>query len=290
MVVQKAGEIIPEVVAVLPEKRTGRERPFRLPTSCPECGSRVVRLEGGRPPLYRGLACLPGQGGLSTLLPEAMDIEGLGPKVVEQLLAAGLIRDAADLYYLKYEDLIDLERFEINRQEFADAIENSKQRPLNRLLFALGIRHVGSRAGKILAEHFPSIDALQNASQEELQQIPEIGPRIAESIQSFFHEPVNRRVLEKLAEAGIKMEREKAVSKQQPLAGLQFVLTGTLDSFSRKVFPEVDRRKGGRVSGSVSKNTDYLIAGANPGSKYNKALALNVPILSEKDFLEMINE
>lgn len=294
VVVQKAGEIIPEVVAVLPEKRTGRERPFRLPTSCPECGSRVVRLEGEA--AHRctgGLAC-PAQvreGIIHFASREAMDIEGLGPKVVEQLLAAGLIRDAADLYYLKYEDLIDLERFgDQSARNLLTAIENSKQRPLNRLLFALGIRHVGSRAGKILAEHFPSIDALQNASQEELQQIPEIGPRIAESIQSFFHEPVNRRVLEKLAEAGIKMEREKAVSKPQPLAGLQFVLTGTLDSFSRKEAQKLIEEKGGRVSGSVSKNTDYLIAGANPGSKYNKALALNVPILSEKDFLEMINE
>ncbi|HHX50339.1 MAG TPA: NAD-dependent DNA ligase LigA, partial [Clostridia bacterium] len=294
VVVQKAGEIIPEVVAVLPEKRTGKELSFQLPTICPECGSQVVRLEGEAAHRCTGGLSCPAQvreGIIHFASREAMDIEGLGPKVVEQLLAAGLIHDAADLYYLKYGDLIGLERFgDQSARNLLSAIERSKKGSLGQLIFALGIRYVGSRAGRLLAEYFPSIEVLRKASGEELQQIPEIGPRIADSILSFFREPLNMRVIEKLQEAGVKMEGERQVFGPRTLADQQFVLTGTLEKFTRKEAKELIEEKGGRVSSSVTKNTDFVVAGTNPGSKYEKALNLNIPILSEEEFLKMMGE
>ncbi|NLC76223.1 MAG: NAD-dependent DNA ligase LigA [Clostridia bacterium] len=294
VVIQKAGDIIPEVVAVLPEHRTGRERPFRLPSFCPECGSEVVRLEGEAAHRCSGGLSCPAQvreGIIHFVSRNAMDIEGLGPKVVEQLFRAGLIKDAADLYYLKYEDLISLERMgQQSVTNLLNAIANSKERPLDRLIFGLGIRHVGARAAKLLADHFGSLAALAAAGEAALTEIPEIGPKVAASVVRFFAQPSNQQVIAKLAKAGVRLTQEKETAVEAlPLAGKQFVLTGTLESYSRKEAQELIERLGGKVTSSVSKNTDYVVAGAKPGSKYDKALSLNITILDEDGFKSLVN-
>lgn len=295
VVVQKAGDIIPEVVAVLPEYRTGREVPFRLPTHCPECGSEVIRPEGEVAHRCTGGLSCPAQvreGIIHFVSRDAMDIEGLGPKVVEQLFQAGLIKDAGDLYFLKYDDLISLERMgQQSVTNLLNAINASKERSLDRLIFGLGIRHVGARAAKLLADHYGSLSAIEGAAEDELIQIPEIGPKVAASIVHFFAQPSNQGVIAKLREAGVNMTQE---AEQRdgvlPLEGKQFVITGTLESYSRKEAQELIERLGGKVTSSVSKNTDYLIAGAKPGSKYDKALSLNVPVLDEESFKSLINK
>lgn len=294
VVVQKAGDIIPEVVAVLPEHRTGTERVFRFPERCPECGSEVVRLE--REAAHRctgGLSC-PAQvreGMIHFVSRDAMNIEGLGPKVIEQLLNANLIRDVADLYYLKYEDLIGLERMgHQSVTNLLNAIAASKERPLHHLLFGLGIRHVGQRAARILADHFGTMAALARAEESLLTEINEIGPKVAASIVHFFAQEKNRQVIEKLAQAGVNMEQPREEAAALPWSGKQFVLTGTLEHYSRKEAQALIEKLGGKVSSSVSSKTDYVVAGAKPGSKYDKAVSLNIPILNEEEFMAMIRE
>jgi len=294
VVVQKAGDIIPEVVAVLPERRTGQERIFRLPDRCPECGSEVIRLEGEAAHRCTGGLSCPAQvreGIIHFVSRDAMNIEGLGPKVIEQLLNAKLIHDVADLYYLKYEDLVDLERMgPQSATNLLKAIAASKDRPLHHLLFGLGIRHVGQRAARILADHFGTLQALAQATESELTAINEIGPKMAASIVHFFAQEKNRQVIEKLARAGVNLVQPREEGGALPLSGKQFVLTGTLENYSRKEAQELIEKLGGKVSSSVSSKTDYVVVGANPGSKYDKALSLNIPILREEEFLALVNE
>ncbi|WP_227764850.1 NAD-dependent DNA ligase LigA [Zhaonella formicivorans] len=294
VVIQKAGDVIPEVVEVLKDKRTGSEREFNLPKTCPECGSAVVRLENeAAARCTGGLAC-PAQireGIIHFVSRDAMNIEGLGPKVVEQLLNAGLIKDAGDLYYLEFKDLVKLERMgEQSAANLLRAIEESKQRGLGQLVFALGIRHVGARAGKILAEHFGSLSALSQASLDELLAVPDVGPKVAESIRTFFAEPVNQQVIEKLRRAGVKMEVERKAMGQGVLQGKLFVLTGTLETLTRKEAEKLIEKHGGKTTSSVSKNTDYVVVGKDPGSKYEKALKLGITILGEAELLALIGE
>lgn len=294
VVVQKAGDIIPEVVAVLPERRTGEEQRYRLPDRCPECGSEVVRLEGEAAHRCTGGLSCPAQvreGIIHFASRDAMDIEGLGPKIIEQLLNANLIHDAADLYYLQYEDLISLERMgDQSVNNLLNAIANSKGRPLNRLLFGLGIRHVGQRAAKVLADRFGTLKVLEQADESELMKAEDIGPKVAASIVRFFAQEKNRQVIEKLAKAGVNMQQPKEQGSELPLSGKQFVLTGTLENYSRKGAQELIEKLGGKVSSSVSSKTDFVVAGAKPGSKYNKAVSLNIPILSEEEFVALIRE
>lgn len=294
VVVQKAGDIIPEVVAVLPERRTGEERPYRLPTRCPECGSEVLRLEGEAAHRCTGGLSCPAQvreGIIHFASRDAMDIEGLGPKIIEQLSNAGLIHDAADLYYLKYEDLISLERMgDQSVNNLLNAIAASKERPLSRLLFGLGIRHVGQRAAKVLADHFGTLKALVQADESQLMAIEDIGPKVAASIVHFFAQEKNRQVIEKLAKAGVNMEQPREQETELPFSGKQFVLTGTLEGYSRKEAQELIEKLGGKVSSSVSSKTDFVVAGSKPGSKYDKAVSLNIPILSEEEFVALIRE
>ncbi|MDN5344333.1 MAG: ligase [Clostridia bacterium] len=297
VVIQKAGDIIPEVVEVLPERRTGTEEAFTMPAACPACGAAVVRPPGEA--AHRctgGLAC-PAQvleGIIHFASRGAMDIQGLGPAIVAQLLEAGLIHDAADLYYLKKEDLVKLERFaEQSASNLLAAIAASKEQPLERLLFALGISHVGERAARVLAGHFRTLDRLAGAAVEELTALPDIGPRIAESIREFFAEPRNLAVLEKLKKAGVRMEAEapgaEAPDKPAgPLAGKTLVLTGTLPGMTRQEAEEVITRAGGKVSGSVSKKTDYVVAGEKPGSKYDRARELGVPVIDVSGLRKLI--
>lgn len=295
VVVKKAGDIIPEVVRVLPEKRDGDEIEFKMPQKCPVCGSDVVRFEGEAAAKCTGGVSCPAQvrRGIEHFASKgAMDIEGLGPAVVELLLENGLIKDPADLYTLKKEDLVNLERMaDKSAQNLLDAIEASKKRPLDRLLFALGIPFVGAKAASILAKHYRHIDELMGATENELTSIPEIGPKTAKSLITFFNQKRNRELIERLKDLGVNVESTPDVeSDNQPLKGLTFVLTGKLKDFTRDEAKEAIQRLGGRVTSSVSKNTDYVVVGENPGSKYEKARKLNIKILSEEEFKDLLKK
>jgi DNA ligase (NAD+) len=292
VVIQRAGDVIPEVVRVLPERRTGAERVFRMPDRCPVCGGRVLRPEGEVAARCTGIAC-PAQ--LKELVlhfvsREGMDVEGIGPALVAQLVDKGLIRDPADLYFLRKEDLVNLERMgDKSADNLLRALEKSKKRGLAPLLFALGIRYVGTRAAEILAERFGSLDALAAAGEEELTAIPEIGPKIAASVATFFKQEQTGRVIAKLKEAGVLMERQELPETNDlPLTGKTFVITGTLPSLTRKEAEDLIKKYGGRVSSSVSKRTDYLVAGEEPGQKYDKARELGIPIIDEAALLRML--
>ena len=292
VLVQKAGDIIPEIVAVLTGERDGTEVPWSMPRECPSCRSPVVRAAGEAAVRCTNLACPAKlwEGLIHFASRNAMDIAGLGPAVIGQLLASGLVRDPADLYSLRYEDLVRLERLgPKSARNLLGAIEASKSNSLARLIFALGIRHVGERAARILAERYKSLEALMAAREEDLVAIPEIGPKIAAAIVDFFASEENRRVLEKLVQAGVNTrDAGTGAGEGGPLSGKVFVLTGTLASFSRQEAKEEVEKRGGKVASSVSRNTDYVVAGEKPGSKYEKALVLGVRILNEEEFKELL--
>ena len=294
VVVKRAGDVIPQVLYPLKELRTGKERPFEFPRTCPACGQPAVRPEGEAAWYCVNAAC-PAQ--LIRRVEHfvsrgAMDIEGFGEKLAQLFVEQGFIRDVADIYSLKdhKEELLALEGFAEKRvQNLLDAIEASKDRPLDRVIYALGIRHVGDIVARLLTEHYDSMDALMAASEEELAAIPGIGPVIARSIVEFFEREHNRRVIEKLKRHGVNMVRKaEEAPAARPLEGLTFVITGTL-SIPRQEMVQLIERYGGRVTGSVSRNTDYLIVGENPGgTKYQRAQALGVPMITEEQLREMI--
>ncbi|BDG48964.1 MULTISPECIES: NAD-dependent DNA ligase LigA [Parageobacillus] len=298
VIIKKAGDIIPEVVNVVPDRRTGEEVPFVMPTHCPECASELVRLEG-----EVALRCInpkcPAQireGLIHFVSRQAMNIEGLGEKVISQLFREGLIHDVADIYRLTKEQLIDLERMgEKSATNLLHAIEASKQNSLERLLFGLGIRHVGAKAAKVLAEHFETMDRLQNATKEELMAIHEIGEKMADSIVTYFAKPEVKELLNELRAYGVNMEYKgpktpKPGDVHSYFAGKTIVLTGKLESLSRNEAKEKIEQLGGKVTGSVSKNTDLVIAGADAGSKLAKAQQLNIEIWDETRFLQEIEQ
>jgi DNA ligase (NAD+) len=292
VVVHKAGEIIPEVVTVLAERRTGGEKEFSLPAVCPECGSEVVRQPGESAHKCTNLYCpaILRESLFHFVSRDAMDIEGLGPAVVTALLAAGLVKDAADLYSLRKEDILSLERTgEKSAQNLLEAIAKSREAGLARLLFGLGIRFVGVKAAGLLARRFGDIDRVAAASFEELTAIEEIGPKIAASVVGWFAEPANLALIEKFRTAGVKLTEEVAEPVgPQPFAGKIFVLTGTLAAMTRPEATAVVERLGGKVTGSVSKKTDYVVAGEEAGSKLTKAQELGVTVLSEEEFMAMV--
>jgi DNA ligase (NAD+) len=290
VLVERAGEVIPHVLKVVKE---GKERrPFRIPKECPECGSKIHKVEGEV--AYRCLnsAC-PAKRRESLrhfASRHAMDINGLGDKIVDKLVATGLVKDLADLYSLKLDDLAELERMgEKSAENLLEQIENSKKVSLDRLIYALGIPFVGERTAQLLAEHFESIEDLASAKEEELYEVPEVGPKVASGILEFFSEPANRQLLKKLEKAGVRPRAEKRVVKSQNLAAKTFVFTGTLEKRSREEAGELVQQHGGKVSGSVSKKTDYVVVGADPGSKYERAKELGVTVLSEAEFEKMLN-
>jgi DNA ligase (NAD+) len=289
--VEKSGEIIPKVVKVIKEARTGTERDIPIPEKCPICGSNVVKDTEEVAIRCPNIRC-PAQVKeriIHFASRDAMDIEGLGEKWVNILVDRGLLSDYGDIYYLKYEDLIKIERMgEKSVSNLLKAIENSKTRPLANLIYALGIRHVGVYASEILAEQFNSIEELKNSTFERLSSISGVGPIMAESIIEFFKNEGNLKVLEKLRKAGVRMEKEKVEKKMDLLTGLTFVVTGTLKNYSRDEIHNYIKKLGGKVSTSVSKNTDYLICGENPGSKLEKARAIGVKIISEEEFIELV--
>jgi len=294
VVLQKAGEIIPQVVSVLKEKRKGNEIPFTEPSTCPECKGKVVRDDTEAYLRCHNPFC---QAQVKRRIQyftsrDAMDIEGLGPALVEQLVDKGFVKDYADVYYLKYEDLVTLERMgEKSSKNLIHAIEESRHRDLDRLICALGILNVGSRTAEVLAERFDTLDKLANATQEELEGIYEIGPVVAKSILGFFQNKRIREIVEKLKASGVntkKLATQKLV-KNPKVSGKSFVITGTLQKYSRKEAETLIKRLGGRVLSGVSKKTDYLVVGEDSGTKLDKAKEFNIQILDENDFEEMIS-
>jgi DNA ligase (NAD+) len=294
VIVRRAGDVIPEVVAVVKEKRPKSARKWHMPEKCPECGSEVVREEGEAAHRCIGGLYCPAQR-MGALLHfasrRAMDIEGLGDKLAELLATSGLAETVADLYLLKDKKqvLVDLERMgEKSAQNLIDQIEKSKRATLPRLLHALGIPQVGEATALALAQHFGNLDAVMDADVEALQEVSGIGPNVAEEIRGFFHQKHNRDVIKALRQAGVEPQHLVVSRKAQPLAGKTFVLTGTLAGMSRDDAKEKLIELGAKVAGSVSTKTDYVVVGEDPGSKADKAKALSVKILDEQAFLNLL--
>ncbi len=290
VLIQKAGDIIPEVVEVLKEKRTGAERDFSMPTVCPACGEPLFREEGEAATRCVSTNC-PAQKVRSIIhfaSRGAMDIEGLGDAVVEQLVDEGLIKNTADLFYLEFMELVGLERFgEKSAQNLIDAIEKAKENPLDRLICGLGIRLIGAKAAKNIAGHFGNIDAVMAATVQEVSAIDDVGDKMAESLVHYFAEPETKELIERMKAAGVNM-----IAEERPTGGSfegkTFVLTGTLPTLKRSEAQKMIEDNGGKVSGSVSKKTDFVVAGEEAGSKLDKANALGVAVITEEELLNMI--
>ncbi|MFC1978488.1 NAD-dependent DNA ligase LigA [Chloroflexota bacterium] len=293
VIVQRAGDVIPEVVGPVISKRTGIERTFEIPSRCPVCGSEVIRPEGEAMDRCTGVAC-PAQ--LYERMKHfvsrsAMDIRGVGQSIIAALLEQGLVKDVSDLYYLKEEQVAHLERMaEKSATNAIESIVKSKHRPFARLLFGLGIRHIGDETAEILSKRFGSMERLSHASEEELLEIDSVGPKIAQSIVAFFRQQDNIRIVERLHQAGVRMEADVTRQDNLPLAGQEYVITGKLEFSSRKDAEAALRALGATAGRSVTKKTNYLVVGADPGSKMDKAQQLGVEILSEDDLLQILGK
>lgn len=292
VVINKAGEIIPEVLRVVVEKRTGDEKEVAIPSVCPECGWRVERQGEEAAIRCTNPHCpaLGREGLIHFVSRDAMNIDGCGPSVINALLDAGLVRDAADLYSLRKDDLLKLERMgEKSADNLLAALAESKKNELDKLLFALGIRHVGAKVARILATEFGSMEKLQQAQPEELAQIRDIGDKIAESVGTWLNVPANIDLVERLAAAGLTMTFTPTASQEDnPFFGKTLVFTGTMPTLGRAEAKTMAQDVGAKVSGSVSKKTDYVIAGAEAGSKLEKAQQLGVTVIDEAEFLRLL--
>jgi len=298
VVVQRAGEVIPEIVEPIVSRRIGKEKIFHMPTFCPVCGSEVIKPEGEAMHRCTNNTC-PSQAleRIKHFVSRgAMDIDGIGEKLCQALFEAGLVKDAADLYHLTKEQLLGLERM-ADKSAFnvLNSIEKSKDRPLARVIFALGILHVGEQYAELLAEQFHSIDQLAEANPEELSDLPSIGPKIAESIVAFFRQKGNRRIIEKLREKkvgqGLGKRKAKAVKPEELLlAGREFVLTGKLETFSRSEAEAKIKALGGKAGSDVTRKTSCVVVGTDPGSKLAKAEKLGIKTLNEAEFLDLLNK
>src|SRR5271170_4123306 len=289
VLIERAGEVIPHVLKVVKE---GKDRkPFRMPKYCPECHSAIHHVEGEVAYRCVNAAC-PAKRKESLLhyaSRHAMNIDGLGDKIVDQLVDKGLVKDVADLYSLKHEEVAGLDRMaEKSAQNLLIEIAGSKKSSLARLIYALGIFSVGERTGQLLAEHFSSLEELAAAKEEQLEAVHEVGPKVAASIVEFFSEPANRQLIKKLNKVGVHPTAEKREVKSDRLAGKSFVFTGGLANRSREEAAELVQQHGGKISGSVSKKTDYVVVGTDPGSKYDKAKELGVTILTETEYEKLL--
>jgi DNA ligase (NAD+) len=293
VIVQRAGEVIPQIVGPVLSKRAKGARRWKPPETCPSCGTKLVRPEGEvmrycpnracPAQAYRLLAHFVSRG--------AMDIDRIGEQLAFQLMEKGLVRNMADLYFLNKEQLVGLERMgEKSAQNVLDAIDVSRARPLDRVLVALGIRHVGSETAALLAQHFGGIEALMEASAEELEAVPGIGPIVAQSLHEYFRDRQNRRLIERLRKGGVRMEAGAPAAREGPLSGQSFVITGTLAAFSRGEAEARVRALGGVAGSSVTKSTGYLVVGENPGSKVAKAQQYGTKILTEKEFVALLKK
>ena len=291
VMVERGGDVIPKVVRVVDDKEHPRgTRKFKFPEHCPECGVMVVRAEGEADHRCINANCPAKlrEGLLHFASRGVMNIEGMGESLVNQLADRGLVKNIADIYELTEEKLLSLERIgKKSAANLLDEIERSKKLPLERVIFGLGIRFVGERTAELLAEHFGSMDALMTASLDELQQVNEVGPRVGQAIFEFFQEPANRALVNRLRQAGLTFKGQRKHRGTQ-LAGKTLVLTGTLPSFSRDQAKKMIEDAGGKVSGSVSKKTDYVVAGEDAGSKLDKAKELEVEIIDESGLLQLI--
>src|SRR5271156_4484176 len=289
VLVERAGEVIPHVIKVV--KHGKEEKPFRMPEKCPECGTRIHHVEGEVAYRCVNVSC-PARRRESLLHfagRHAMNIDGLGDKLVDQLVEKGLVKYFADLYKLNLASLAGLERMaEKSAQNLLDEIAASKKNNLARLIYALGIRFVGERTAQLLSDHFASMDKLAEATEDELKDVTEVGPKVAEGILEFFSESANRKLIEHLRAAGVNMKGERQAPKDTKFAGKTFVFTGTLAHRSREEAEALVAAHGGKAGGSVSKKTSYVVVGADPGSKYDKAKSLGVPILDETQFEKLI--
>ena len=290
VVIQKAGDVIPEIVKPVKEKRTGKEKNFEMPKVCPVCGAEAVKEEGEAAVRCTGIEC-PAKlfrNLVHFVSREAMNIDGLGESIIKQLLDKNLIKNVADIYTLKFEDIASLKK---NGQKFAqnlvDSINRSKSNDLSRLITAFGIRHVGNKASKILAQKYKKMDNLMNATAEELALIDDIGPIVANSIREFFTQEQTIDLIQRLKQAGVNMEHQEEIVENR-FDGKTFVLTGSLDKYSRTEAANIIEKYGGKVSSSVSKKTDYVLAGQEAGSKLEKAETLGIKFLTEDEFEEMI--
>jgi DNA ligase (NAD+) len=291
VLLERAGEVIPHILKVV--KEGNPRKPFRMPKNCPVCGSTIHRVEGEAAYRCVNAAC-PAKRKEAILHfagRHAMDIDGLGEKIVDQLVDRGIVKDVADLYTLTVDRLSTLDRMaEKSAQNLIDEINASKKNSLARLIHALGILFVGERTGQLLAEHFSSLDEFAAATQEQLESVPEVGPKVSSSIVEFFSEPANRNIIKKLHKAGVRPTVEKREIKSQKFAGKSFVFTGSLAKRSREEAGELVLQHGGKLSNSVSKKTDYVVVGSDPGSKLDKAKELNVQVLSESEFDKLLKQ
>lgn len=290
VVIRRAGDVIPEVVKVITSKRTGNEKRFVMPATCPVCGSDVVRLPGEAAHRCIGISC-PAQvkGRIGHFgSKRAMDIDGLGFKLVTQLVDKGMVNDIADLYYLTQDDLAALERMaEKSAANLITALEKSKHPTLARFIYALGIRHIGEHIAQVLARNLMSRDAIAHATEEELEAVPEIGPEVAQSVVRFFRDKGNRKEIDRLLKAGIKIAEPKA-RKDEPLKGKTFLFTGAMEGITRNEAKDLVEARGGEVTSSAGKGVDYVVVGKEPGSKYAKARELGLTIIDEEEFQRLV--
>lgn len=292
VIIQRAGDVIPEIVEVIKSKREGDETKFIIPSRCPVCNSEVLKLEDEAIFRCPGISC-PAR--LKETIKHfvskrAMDIEGLGDKIISQLVETKLLADVAGLYYLKRDDLEALERLaEKSAGNILESIQNSKNTTFSRFIYALGIRHVGEHLAKVIAERYPDLSELRQAGEEDLVKIYEIGTQVANSVANFFRQEENQRIIDKLLNAGIKFSF-KEVESEKSLAGMTFVFTGALSSFSRELAKGEVEKRGGRTISALSNKTDFLITGKDPGSKINKARSLGINILNEQEFDDLLRK
>ncbi len=293
VLVQRAGEVIPEIVGPVVSRRTGGEKVFHMPAACPVCHAEVIRGEGEAMHRCANTAC-PAQA-LESIIhfasKGAMDIDGVGEKLCRSLFEKGLIKDSGDLYSLTHDSLLGMERMgEKSAANVLASLEKSKDRPLARLIFAVGIPNIGEETASILVQHYNSIGALSKAGREELMGIPSIGPKVSDGILAFFRQPQNTDIIDKLSKAGVNMQSAETVRRDLPFSGREFVITGKLAASGRQELEVKIRALGGKAGSDVTKKTGYLVVGADPGAKLARAQALGIKILNENEFLQMVKE
>jgi DNA ligase (NAD+) len=289
VLIERAGDVIPQIVKPIEDKRTGEERVFHMPKNCPSCTTHLEK--DGAYHYCPNLSC-PAQiqGRIEHLASRrAFDIRGLGEKIVMQLMREGLIKDLSDIFYIRKEDLVNLERFaDKSASNISEEIEKSKNIPFNRFILALSIRHVGERMAQVLADNFSDLRDLMHSNEAGLREIPTVGPEVAKSVVNFFKDKRNREIIERILSAGVKIQYKTRVQKGDRLAGKTFVLTGTLDAFTRDEAKSLIEQLGGKVTPSVTKKTDIVVSGESPGSKLDSAKSLGIKIIDEKELKKLI--